>query len=358
MSICNTTEHRLTTLTQNIAAVIADLSVMTPRKRSEENMSPTDKGVGEDILVRAAWHYYVDEMTQDEIAKQFGVSRASAGRLLDRARREGIVSFTINSPYLPTFHVGRQLKEQFGLSDAVIVPDLSHGPQEQTQVNARVAQAAAQYLANRLKPGCVLGMGWGETVHLSCEYVPAEILQKVNTVTLTGGVDSYVATLRNVRTSRDAQVSNWVVPTPILTSSGGIAEALRAEEGVKSVLERARGADVALVGIGAVVGTPTLSQFGYTDEDELKRYADLGIVGDILSVFYDAEGAVVPLDSYERRIGIDLEDLKAIPTVVGVAGGMDKLEAIKGALNGGYLDVLVTTESVANALLDGGSPGP
>ncbi|MEX0913454.1 MAG: sugar-binding transcriptional regulator [Demequina sp.] len=314
-------------------------------------MSPADRGDGDDILVRAAWHYYVDEMTQDEIAKQFGVSRASAGRLLERARREGIVTFTINSPYLPTFHVGRQLKEHFGLVDAVIVPELPGLAHTQAETNARVAHAGAQFLANRLKPGTVLGMGWGETVHLSCEYMPTEALQRVHTVTLTGGVHPYLATLRNLKTSPDDDISNWVVPTPILTSSSSIAQALRAEDGVSAVLKRARAADIALVGIGAVVGTPTLAQFGYADEADLARYAELGIVGDILSVFYDADGAVVPLESYDRRIGIDLEDLKAIPMVVGVAGGRNKLEAIHGALNGGYLNVLVTTESVAQALL-------
>ena len=46
-----------------------------------------------------------------------------------------------------------------------------------------------------------------------------------------------------------------------------------------------------------------------------------------------------------------IEELKAIPNVVGVAGGTDKVEAIQGALAGQYIDVLVTTEEVARALL-------
>ena len=45
---------------------------------------------------------------------------------------------------------------------------------------------------------------------------------------------------------------------------------------------------------------------------------------------------------HDRRIGIDLSDLKYIPKVVGVAGGLHKVPAILGALRGGFLDVLVT----------------
>ncbi|WP_159622068.1 sugar-binding transcriptional regulator [Ruania rhizosphaerae] len=305
-----------------------------------------------DVLVRAAWHYYVDEMTQDEIAKVFGISRASAGRLLDRARREGIVTFTINSPYLPAFHVGRELVDLYDLKDVVVVPDLPEVVETQAASNTRIAQAAAQYLANRLQPGTVLGMGWGETVHLTCEFLPSEPLKDVQTVTLTGGVDAYVATLRNVKNTNGSKITNFVIPTPLLTSSPAVAEALRHEPGVGDVLGKARNADIALVGIGAVVGTPTLTQFGYADEVQLREYADLGIVGDILSIFYDADGTTVPLEAYESRIGIDLEDLRSIDMVIGAAGGKDKLQAIRGALAGGYLDVLITTESVAFALVE------
>ena len=58
------------------------------------------------------------------------------------------------------------------------------------------------------------------------------------------------------------------------------------------------------------------------------------------------------LPLHDRRIGIELSDLKQIPKVVGVAGGMHKAEAILGALRGGYLDVLVTNEIAAIRLLE------
>ena len=82
-----------------------------------------------------------------------------------------------------------------------------------------------------------------------------------------------------------------------------------------------------------------------------------GVVGDILGQFFDADGNVARLPIHDRRIGIELSDLKYIPKVVGVAGGVHKAHAILGALHGGFLDVLVTNELAAKHLLElEGSP--
>src|SRR5262249_28133522 len=77
----------------------------------------------EELLLRAAWFYYKDELTQDEIAKRLSVSRASVGRLLERARRVGLVSISLNAEYLDSFELSAELRRVFGLSEALVVPD-------------------------------------------------------------------------------------------------------------------------------------------------------------------------------------------------------------------------------------------
>jgi lsr operon transcriptional repressor len=59
----------------------------------------------EELLLRAAWFYYKDELTQEEIAKRLSVSRASVGRLLERARRVGLVTIHLNTEYLNAFEL-------------------------------------------------------------------------------------------------------------------------------------------------------------------------------------------------------------------------------------------------------------
>ena len=118
------------------------------------------------------------------------------------------------------------------------------------------------------------------------------------------------------------------------------------------MLKQACSADQAVVGVGTPTTDATIVQLGYLTEADARALREQGVVGDILGQFFDASGRVVPLPIHDRRIGIELSDLAQIPKVVGVAGGLHKVEAILGALRGRFLDVLVTNELTALRLLE------
>jgi len=79
--------------------------------------------------------------------------------------------------------------------------------------------------------------------------------------------------------------------------------------------------------------------------------ADRGAVGDISLHYYNASGVDVLEPSENPVIGMTLNQLQHCEHVVGVAGGIDKVEAIKGALRGGYIDVLITDRVTAEAIV-------
>lgn len=305
----------------------------------------------EEQLLRAAWYYYVDQLTQDEVAKRLSISRATAGRLLERSRQTGLVTFTIGSSHFDAFRIGRRLREAFGLREALVPPSLDDESADQQAIAQRLARGGAQYLQNMLEPDQTLAVGWGVTVQATISGLPIDQMAKVSTVTLTGGVNAYMTTLRRVREAANVGHTDAVIPTPIVVSSADLATALQSEDVVSTVLERSKAADHALIGIGAVEETATLAQSGYVTDDELAEMHRRGAVGDVLGLFYDSDGRVIEHPLHERRIGIGIDDLHKIPNVVGIAGGIHKLAAIQGALRGGFLDVLVTTEDVARALL-------
>jgi lsr operon transcriptional repressor len=174
-------------------------------------------------------------------------------------------------------------------------------------------------------------------------------------VTLTGGVDGYLQTILSSKgdaADGDHATTAAVIPAPIHASSKELAAALRAEPTIQQVLQRACEVDMAVVGVGTPSPDATIVQLGYLSEEDLVLLAEHNAVGDILGQFFDATGVVVDIPLHARRIGIELADLKKIPKVVGVAGGVHKAEAILGALRGGFLDVLVTNEIAAIRLLE------
>jgi DNA-binding transcriptional regulator LsrR (DeoR family) len=84
---------------------------------------------------------------------------------------------------------------------------------------------------------------------------------------------------------------------------------------------------------------------------ELKSLSDRGAVGDICLRFFDASGAPVITPLNERVIAIELTDLKRVDRVVGIAGGRRKYAAIRGALRGGRINVLITDRATAERLV-------
>jgi lsr operon transcriptional repressor len=310
----------------------------------------------EELLLRAAWYYYKDELTQDEIARRLSMSRASVGRLLDRARRVGLVSINLNTEHLDAFELSGELRKTFGLSEALVVPDDEKEPFDHHVLNARVGLGGAQFMSTHLRPGASLGVGWGETVSRAIAATSFGAVGPVHMVTLTGGVEGYLQTILSSKGEMATDPANLtsatVIPSPIMASTPALAAALREEPTIQEVLRQACAVEYALVGIGTPTADATIVHMGYLTGEDSRRLRERGVVGDILGQFFDASGHVVDLPIHDRRIGIELADLRCIPKVVGVAGGEHKAEAILGALHGGFLDVLVTNELAAMRLLE------
>ena len=309
----------------------------------------------EELLLRVAWFYYKDELTQDEIAKRLSVSRASVGRMLDRARKVGLVSINLNADHLYAFEVSRQLRHTFGLAEALVIPDHETEVGDHHGLNARLGLGGAQFMSTHLRPGGTLGVGWGDTVARVIASTNFGAVGPVHMVALTGGVDAYLRAFLSSKGESAAETdmtSARVIPTPIVASTPELAAALKTEPAIQQVLEQACAVEQAIVGVGTPTVDATIVQMGYLEPDDVRALPDRGVVGDILGQFFDASGQVVRLPIHDRRIGIELSDLAGIPKVVGVAGGLHKVEAILGALRGGFLDVLVTNELAALRLLE------
>jgi DNA-binding transcriptional regulator LsrR (DeoR family) len=109
---------------------------------------------------------------------------------------------------------------------------------------------------------------------------------------------------------------------------------------------------MALVGIGAVEPSELLAESGNIfSADELDMLAEKGAVGDILLRFFDTNGNPVDTFLNNRVMSMSLEQLSLVDKAIGVAGGMRKYEAIRGALVGKWINILITDQFTAEHLL-------
>ena len=199
-------------------------------------------------------------------------------------------------------------------------------------------------------------MTWGTTLLAVVNALPTQNWPDLKVVQMLGGLgqpeaDVYGADLVH-RTAGAWRARPRLLPAPGIVASKLVRDALLADPQISDTLALGAQADVALVGIGRLALDSVVMQAGILSPEELGQLRARGAVGDIALRFFDLDGQPVEHDIYERVIGLDLDQIRSIPRVIGVAGGEGKLDVIRAALHGGLIHVLVTDEATAACLLD------
>jgi DNA-binding transcriptional regulator LsrR (DeoR family) len=315
-----------------------------------ERPAPREPVASPDLRVRAAWLYYVEGMTQEQIARFMNISRAKVIRLLASARDSGIVRIRIEDRASEQIALERQLVAAFGLADAIVVP----APADEAEITTVVGHAAGTYLTDQVKDGMSLGVGWGATLHMSLKALGGQPCQRLSVVSLLGGMTHSRAVNPSAVARRIADAFGadcYQLTAPVMVADESVRAALWSEPGLRELLERARRVDLALVSVGDVSEEATLFRQGLLPRSALASLQAAGAVGDVLCHFIDAEGKVVNHPVNRRVVAVDLEDLRRVPKIVVAAGGRRKVGAIRAALKATGAGVLITEEGAAQGLL-------
>lgn len=311
------------------------------------------------LLTKIARSYYQEELTQAQIANRLRMSRQKVQRLLREARDTGIVNIAI-PPVMGIYaDLESRLEQHYGLREAVVVEATEH--ENQAVVAREVGAGAADYLARVVEPHDSIVVSWGGTLLGMVNALHAkqqgQSLDDVTIIQGLGGIvdpnhEAHAADLTR-RLARFLGASAQLMPAPGVAGTRAARNAFYSDPHVARVLQRARGATLAFMGIGAPRSDSILLQQGTIVKwEELKALMDAGAVGDINLRYFDDRGRQVPSDLDDRVIGLSLDEIKQIKHVVGVAGGTAKLRAIRGALEGKLIHTLVTDHVTARHLLE------
>lgn len=297
----------------------------------------------EELLPRVAWYYYHDGLTQNAIGERLGLSRIKISRILDAGQRSGLLQVTINSSLHGSFELEREIAERFRLDEVRLIPTLETGV-----TSERLGQAAAQYLMHKLPAKSMLAVGWGEMVSAAIQRLGHLSNQRMfDLVAMTGGVQSYVDGLRIMGLGRKI----YLVPAPLVCSTPELTRLLMEEPDVMNTLNMSLGADYALIGIGSLNENASVLRAGHIHPSELPAMRRLGAVGDVLCRFIDENGEELPLPIHDRVVGLPLKKLTATTRLIAAAAGPEKVDSIRAALNGRFINIFITDETTAAALM-------
>lgn len=291
------------------------------------------------LMAKAAWYYYHEEKTQQQISDLLGLSRMKVIKLLEQAKQTGIIQFRFRHDSMNRLELEQRLMTAYALKDCFIVPP----PPAPDAVNENVAKAASMYIASRVEGEAFINIGYGDTASRVLNYLAIATDRTLSCVSLTGGVSPYLPNARS--TIFNSRL--YLIPTPLLVSSPEVATAMRAEKAIQDIQALIPLSSLSVIGIGAMNDDATVLTSGVLTSHDFLVLKRNGAVGDILSHFINERGEPVSTDLEARTISTGLDTIKELKNVIGVAAGVNKAQAIRAVLRGGYLDVLITDEDTA-----------
>ncbi|WP_052651355.1 sugar-binding transcriptional regulator [Planococcus massiliensis] len=302
-------------------------------------------------IVKVSRLYYFEGLTQAEIAKKIGVSRPVISKLLNKARENGIVEIYIKDENAHTVELEHRLEKKYHLKEAIVVPAAGKDPE---MIKHFLGKAASFYISKNLNGKKSLGISWGSTLAKFVQEYPYEQHQQLKIIPLVGGMGRRLVEIHSnllaYQLSQKMNANCSYLYAPAMVENAELKKRLIESEDIAMVLEEGRNVDMAVVGIGNPYEGSTMATMQYLTEADLNSLREAGAIGDIGSRFYSQSGEEIIHPLNELVIGLEIDEYKKIPEVIGIVEGSHKVESIRAALNGHYLDVLVIDDITADLI--------
>ncbi len=308
------------------------------------------------LLTKVATMYYLDNMTQSEIAKRIGINRSSISRMLKKARETGIVTINIKNNFSENLQLEKELEQAFKLKEVIVI---ELGKEKDKKIIKQfLGQACSKYLTRIIHPGNVVGFTWGSTLGFvgeefkrlsDCKNISATI------VPISGGPGNVNNEIHvNTIVSKVAgalKAKPHYLYAPYATAKIETKNAILKDDNYKAILNFWEKLNIAVVGIGALVNSSVLVSTGYFTEKDIKELTQKNIIGETCGTFFDINGNVIESDIVDRVIALSIDKLRKVKFSIAVAESAVKVPAIYGALKGRFVNVLITTDETAKLLL-------
>ena len=304
------------------------------------------------LATRAAWLHYAGGLTQAAVAKRLGVTGVKAHRLIARAVAEGVVKVSIDGEIVECAMLEDRLCALYGLAFCEVAPDLG----EEGMPLRALGLAGASFLRREIERGehGTIGLGHGRTLAAAVQELPRFDANGTCFVSLLGGLTRHYSANRHDVMHRLAERTGaqaYVLPVPFFANSESDRAVLLNQPGVRDIFDLANGAHLKFVGMGTVDPGAQLVASGMIEPREIDEIRAAGGVGEMMGHFFDAGGRVLETTLSARTLSASLDEPGESRVVV-IAGGADKVQAIRAALRSGRLRGLITDEATARALAD------
>lgn len=308
----------------------------------------------DDLLYEIAKLYYLDNLNQSDISKQFGLSRAKVSRLLAKARERNIVTISLNRRNEDDVELlAEKIKEAFGLKNVLVVPSPSFNESENSKA---LTAAAAPFFTSFMKDGDKIGVSWGYTLLEIAKNIPLSKFPNTSIVQIAGNLDNadntnYAYDIVKQFGQRLEVSAQITLPCPVIVESRIIVDLLSHDSKISSVLAQINEIDIAFINIGLLSDDNCLHHTGYITSEDLQILKSKNSVGAVCSRFIDIDGKIVDPSYDERTISITFPVLQKARISCVAISSEEKVLPLIGAIRAGTVNTLAVDTHTAKTLL-------
>lgn len=306
--------------------------------------------VEEDLKTKIAWLYFMEGMTQDEVAQKLGMTRARVLRILGSARNDGTVQIKVSTRFSQSIELENELEKAFDLERAIVVPE----PDEPSKVTEIIGKTLGIYLTETLSNNMTIGLGWGNTLTYALNTIESLDHKDSNIISLLGALNK----VTNVNPSEFAwrvadrlSASCYMMSVPVFAPDAETRKALFQHNGISEVYERAHDLDLAVLSVGDLDVDSAYSKYDLLTPAELSSLKRAGAVGDILCHFVNNDGETIDHPVNKRTFSVGFETISKSKRIVLASGGQNKKNVMKAAMRRVNPNVVITDVLVAKHLL-------
>ena len=303
-------------------------------------------------LYEIAKLYYEDKLSQYEISKIFKVSKATISRCLSEAEDKNIVQMKVVDILGTTKRIEKELENKYKFKKAIV----SYASSDDINVIKKsIGKEAAMYITDLIKENQSIGIAWGTTLLEMINSLQPKNFQNLSVVELIGSIGhisvKFDASELARKFAENFGAQRLILQSPAFVNSIQMKNLISSEINIQKVLEMGKEVNIAIVGIGEVNQNSLIYQALNFSESEINEILNSPAVGDICFNFFDIDGNKCNFSFDDKIIGIKMNDFKKINYRIGIAGGVNKISAIKGAINKSIINVLITDKHTASRLL-------
>lgn len=305
----------------------------------------------ENQIIEASWCYYHDNLNQAQIAERLGVSRGTIVNYLNEAQARGYVRISLQSEVFRERQIADELRDKFGLKEALIAPSV---PDNSAETLNRVARATADWLPTLLAPNDRLGVSWGETVYLVsnlAEQIPIPGLEIVQLVGSRATPMGFAAETCSANLAQKFAAKCINLHAPLVVDNAELATMLRQDSAIAAQLESVRNCNKTIFAAGTCDPDSHIAQIGIASQDLIAEYRAKGAMAVVCGRFLDADGNTISGEIDRRMIGVEIEDMHGKDMGLLTSAGLGRVDPIKATIKAGFTTHLVTCFETANELM-------